>query len=92
MGCQQILHTITLGSAIVLNQSIIVTQSECSAVSNNISRLLVFISGMWSIPSLSLLPGPLWPRVVALARVLSMGQLEQTVLSCDCYITILETI
>ena len=29
--------------------------------------------GMWSTPSLSLLPGPLWPRMVATDRALSMG-------------------
>ena len=32
--------------------------------------------GMWSIPSLSLLPGPLSPRVIAPERVLSMSQTE----------------
>ena len=32
--------------------------------------------GMWSIFLLPLLPGPLWPRVVAFDRVLSMGQME----------------
>ena len=31
---------------------------------------------MWSTPSLLLLPAPLWPRVVAHNRVLSMGQIE----------------
>ena len=29
--------------------------------------------GMWSTPSLPLLPGPLWPSVVAPDRALSMG-------------------
>ena len=29
--------------------------------------------GKWSTPSLPQLPGPLWPGVVALERVLSMG-------------------
>ena len=29
--------------------------------------------GMWSTPLLPLLPGPLWPGVVAPDRVLSMG-------------------
>ena len=29
---------------------------------------------MWNTPSLPLLPGPLWSRVVAPDRVLSMGQ------------------
>ena len=32
--------------------------------------------GMCSIPSLPLFPGPLWPKVVAPERVLSMGQIE----------------
>ena len=32
--------------------------------------------GMLSIPSLPLLSGPLWPRVVAPNRVLCMGQIE----------------
>ena len=32
--------------------------------------------GMGSTPSLPLLPDPLWPRMVALDRVLSMGQIE----------------
>ena len=32
--------------------------------------------GMWSTLSLPLLPGPLWPRLVAPDRVLFMGQIE----------------
>ena len=32
--------------------------------------------GMWSAPSLPLLSGRLWPRMVASDRVLSMGQIE----------------
>ena len=32
--------------------------------------------GMWNTPSLPLLPGPLWPKIVALDRALSMGQIE----------------
>ena len=36
------------------------------------------IWGMWSTPSLPLLPGQHWPWVVASDRVLSMGQIEQT--------------
>ncbi len=31
---------------------------------------------MWSIPTLSSHPGPLWPGVVTLDRVLFMGQIE----------------
>ena len=31
---------------------------------------------MRSTPSLPLLPGPLWPGVVAFDKVLSMGQIE----------------
>ena len=34
------------------------------------------IWGMWSIPSLPLLPDLLWPRVGAPDRVQSMGQIE----------------
>ena len=37
------------------------------------------IWGLWSTSSLPLLPGPLWPRVVAPDTVLSMDQIEQTV-------------
>ena len=32
--------------------------------------------GMWSKPSLPLLPGPLWPGMVAPDRAISMGQIE----------------
>ena len=32
--------------------------------------------GMWGTPSLPLLPGPLWPGVVAPEKVLSKGQIE----------------
>ena len=32
--------------------------------------------GMWSTPSLPLLPSPLWSGVVAPDRVLSIGQIE----------------
>ena len=32
--------------------------------------------GMWSTPSLALLPGPLWSGVVAPDRVLSVGQIK----------------
>ncbi len=38
--------------------------------------------GMWSTPSLPLLPDPLWPREVAPDRVLSMGQIELNHLLC----------
>ena len=34
------------------------------------------LCGMQSTPSFSLLPGPLWPEVVAPDWVLSMGQIE----------------
>ena len=60
--------------------------------------------GMWSAPSLPLLPGPLWPWVVVPVRILSIDQIELfdhfseckqmtgVKLNCLCYITILETI
>ena len=57
------------------------------------------IRGMWSTPSLPSLPGPLWPKVEAPDRILSMGQIEQTMcankwpmLNCNSYIVILENI
>ena len=31
---------------------------------------------MWGAPSLSLFPGPLWPGVVALEKVISIDQIE----------------
>ena len=37
--------------------------------------VILEIWGMWSTPLLTSLPGPLWPRVVAPNRVLSMGQI-----------------
>ena len=60
--------------------------------------------GKKSTPSLPLLPGLLWPRVVAPVRVLSMHQIElfnhltvckqmtDVKLNCLCYIAVLETI
>ena len=38
--------------------------------------VMLEVWGMRSTPLLPLLPGPLWPGVVALDRVLSMGQIE----------------
>ena len=38
--------------------------------------------GMWSTPSLLLLPGPLWPRVEAPDRALSIGRIELTFKLC----------
>ena len=38
--------------------------------------------GMWSTPSSPLLPGPLWPGVVAPDRTLSMGKIELTGYLC----------
>ena len=38
--------------------------------------MVLEIWGMWSTLLLPLLPSPLWPRVVALDRILSMGQIE----------------
>ena len=34
------------------------------------------LSAMWSTPLLPLLPGPLWPGVIAPDRVLPVGQVE----------------
>ena len=38
--------------------------------------LALEISGVWSTPSLTLLPDPLWPIAVAPDRVLSMVQIK----------------
>ena len=38
--------------------------------------------GIWSALSLPLLPGPLWPGMVAPDRVLSMGYIEVTAYLC----------
>ena len=38
--------------------------------------VMLELGGMWSTPSLPLLPGLLWPRVVAPGKVLSMGQID----------------
>ena len=45
--------------------------------SNGEIPVMLELWGMWSTPSLPSLPGPLWSRVVAPERVLSMGQIEQ---------------
>ena len=37
---------------------------------------MLVLWGMWDTPLLPLLPGPLWPRMLAPDRVLSMGQIE----------------
>ena len=54
--------------------------NECpiydTKLSDDHSPLMQELWGMQSTFSLPLLPGPLWPGVVALDRVLSMGQIE----------------
>ena len=40
--------------------------------------VMLELCGMRRTPSIPSLPGPLWPRVVALDRVLSMGQIDRT--------------
>ena len=40
--------------------------------------------GMWRTPYLPSLPRPLWPRVVASEKVLSMGQIEMFDISTEC--------
>ena len=52
---------------------------EYDIKSSDGKALALEIWGMWSTPSLPLLPGPLWSGVVVLDRVLSMGQIELTV-------------
>ena len=45
-------------------------------LNNVIMRITLELWGMYSTPSLPSLAGTLWPGVVALDRVLSMGQIE----------------
>ena len=58
--------------------------NECCGYDNKQSdgeaQLMLELWGMWSTLSLPSLPGPLWPGVVALDRVLSLGQIE---LNCE---------
>ena len=53
---------------------------ECSGYdtkqSDGKASVMLELWGMQRNPLLPLLPGPLWPRVVAPDRVLSMGQME----------------
>ena len=44
--------------------------------SDDEASVILDLWGMWSTPSLPLLPDPLLPRVIAPDRVLSMGQIE----------------
>ena len=52
--------------------------NECPGYDTKQSEVPVMLElwGMWSTPSLPLLPGPLWSGMVAPDRVLSMGQIE----------------
>ena len=54
--------------------------NECPGYSTKQSDgkapVMLELLGMQSTPSLSSLPGPLWPKVVAFDKVLSMGQIE----------------
>ena len=47
-----------------------------SVLDMTLNNLMLRLWGMQSTPSLPLLPGPLWPKVGAPDRVLSMGQIE----------------
>ena len=44
--------------------------------SDSEASVMLEVWRMWSTPSLPLLPGPLWPGVVAPDRVLSKGKIE----------------
>ena len=56
------------------------TPHECprhdTELSEDNASVMLTLWGMWSIPSLPLLPGPFWVWVVAPERVLSMGHIE----------------
>ena len=47
--------------------------NKCPDMALNNLMVMLELWGMQSTPSLSSLPGPLWPGMVALDRVLSMG-------------------
>ena len=53
---------------------------ECPVYNTKLSDggfpIMLEFWGMWSTPSLLLLPGPHWPGVVVPHRILSMGQIE----------------
>ena len=53
--------------------------NECSGYGIKPSYGVLDIWGMWSTLSLSLLPDPLCPGLIAPDRVLSIVQIEQTV-------------
>ena len=44
--------------------------------SNDEASVMLELWGMWSTLLLPSLPSPLWPGVIALDRILSMGQIE----------------
>ena len=48
--------------------------------SDSEAPVMLELWGMQSTPLLPLLPGPLWSRVVALERILSMGKIELRVM------------
>ena len=54
--------------------------NECPGYDNKQSdgeyAVMLELWGIWSTPSLPLLPGPFWPGVVALDRVLSTRRIE----------------
>ena len=54
-----------------LNYGVVVMLNE--RVNNYITPVMRELWGMQSTPSLPLLPGPLWPGMVAPDRALSMG-------------------
>ena len=49
------------------------------------ATVILKLWGMRSTPSLLLLPGPLWPGVVAPDRALSMGQIELNCVLMNCF-------
>ena len=56
----------------------LITTNECPDMTLNhlIVRLQLWSFGKYGAPSLLLLPGPLWPRVVVLVRITSTDQAE----------------
>ena len=50
-------------------------QPSQPGLKNTLTASVLELWGMQRTPSLPLLPGPLWPRVVPPERVLSMGEI-----------------
>ena len=76
--CLRLIETAQSARAVSLQRG--KTPTECSGYdikqSDDEAPVMLVLWGIQSTPLLPLLPGPLWPGVVAPDKVLSMGQIE----------------